>query len=395
MSEAVDRRGGPLRPRATLATASAAHVVHDGFSNLILLFLPVWAEEFHLTLTEVGFLRGAYMGALGFLQLPAGLLAEKHGARTMLGIGTALVGIGYLALGFAGGFITLFICLALAGFGSSVQHPLASTLVSRSHDGTSRRAALGFYNFSGDIGKVALPGLVGLALLAITWREAAFACGLLGLASALAIFLAMGRLNDRKGPGKDENRAGDPPRGWGIKDKTGFRALSAIAIIDNATRSSFLTFIPFLLTAKGASVQEVGFALSLIFGGGAFGKFILGMVAARIGVARSVIATEVAKAAGIGIILALPLVPALVILPLVGVALSGTSTVLYGSVADLVEPERHSRAFGLFYTFVTGAGAVAPAIYGVVSDFTGVPVTLGIIAAVVLTTIPLARLLKV
>ena len=395
MSEAVDRRGGPLRPRATLATASAAHVVHDGFSNLILLFLPVWAEELHLTLTQVGLLRGAYMGALGFLQLPAGLLAEKHSARTMLGIGTALVGIGYLALGFAGGFITLFICLALAGFGSSTQHPLASTLVSRSHDGSSRRAALGFYNFSGDIGKVALPGLVGLALLAITWREAAFACGLLGLASALAIFLAMGRLGNGQGPGKDENRAGDPPRGWGIKDKKGFRALSAIAIIDNATRSSFLTFIPFLLTAKGASVQEVGFALSLIFGGGAFGKFILGMVAARIGVARSVIATEVAKAAGIGIILALPLVPALVILPLVGVALSGTSTVLYGSVADLVEPERHSRAFGLFYTFVTGAGAVAPVIYGVVSDFTGVPVTLGIIAAVVLTTLPLARLLKV
>ncbi|MCZ6481841.1 MAG: MFS transporter, partial [Alphaproteobacteria bacterium] len=357
--------------------------------------LPVWAEELHLTLTQVGLLRGAYMGALGFLQLPAGLLAEKHSARTMLGIGTALVGIGYLALGFAGGFITLFICLALAGFGSSTQHPLASTLVSRSHDGSSRRAALGFYNFSGDIGKVALPGLVGLALLAITWREAAFACGLLGLASALAIFLAMGRLGNGQGPGKDENRAGDPPRGWGIKDKKGFRALSAIAIIDNATRSSFLTFIPFLLTAKGASVQEVGFALSLIFGGGAFGKFILGMVAARIGVARSVIATEVAKAAGIGIILALPLVPALVILPLVGVALSGTSTVLYGSVADLVEPERHSRAFGLFYTFVTGAGAVAPVIYGVVSDFTGVPVTLGIAAAVVLTTLPLTRLLKV
>ena len=111
--------------------------------------------------------------------------------------------------------------------------------------------------------------------------------------------------------------------------------------------------------------------------------------------ARSIIATEAATAIGIGVVLALPLVPALVILPLVGVALNGTSTVLYGSVADLVEPERHSRAFGLFYTFVTGAGAVAPAIYGVVSDFTGVPVTLGIAAAVVLTTIPLARMLKV
>ena len=398
MSEAVDRRGGPLRPRvrprATLATASAAHVVHDGFSNLILLFLPLWAAELRLSLTQVGLLRAAYMGTLGFLQLPAGLLAEKYGPRTMLGVGTALVGVGYLALGFAGGFIALFLCLALAGFGSSAQHPLASTLVSRSHDGSSRRAALGFYNFAGDIGKVALPGLVGLALLAITWRQAAFACGLLGLASALAIFLAVGRLNDPNKPAKDKNAAGEPPKGWGIKDKTGFRALSAIAVIDNATRACFLTFIPFLLTAKGASVQEIGLALSLLFGGGAFGKFILGMVATRIGVARSIIVTEVATAIGIGVVLALPLVPALVVLPLVGVALNGTSTVLYGSVADLVEPERHSRAFGLFYTFVTGSGAVAPAIYGVVSDFTSVPVTLGIAAVLVLTTLPLTRLLK-
>ena len=213
-------------------------------------------------------------------------------------------------------------------------------------------------------------------------------------APALAIFLAVGRLNDTNEPGKDENLAGDPPKGWGIKDKTGFGAISAIAIIDNATRACFLTFIPFLLTAKGASVQEVGLALSLLFGGGAFGKFILGLVAARIGVARSIIVTEVATAIGIGVILALPLVPALVILPLVGMALNGTSTVLYGSVADLVEPERHSRGFGLFYTFLTGSGAVAPAVYGVVSDFTGVPVTLGIAAVAVLTTIPLTRLLK-
>ncbi len=279
-------------------------------------------------------------------------------------------------------------------FGESLRHHNAGVAQKPLLSRRRTEAALGFYNFAGDVGKVALPGLVGLALLAITWREAAFACGLLGLASALAIFLAVGRLGNGQGPAKDENLAGDPPKGWGIRDKTGFRALSAIAVIDNATRGCFLTFIPFLLTAKGASVQEVGLALSLVFGGGAFGKFILGMVAARIGVARSIIATEVATAIGIGVVLALPLVPALVILPLVGVALNGTSTVLYGSVADLVEPERHSRGFGLFYTFLTGSGAVAPAIYGVVSDFTSVPVTLGIAAAVVLTTIPLTRLLK-
>ena len=37
------------RPRAVLATASSIHFVHDGFSDLIYVLLPVWASQFGLT----------------------------------------------------------------------------------------------------------------------------------------------------------------------------------------------------------------------------------------------------------------------------------------------------------------------------------------------------------
>ena len=62
----------------------------------------------------------------------------------------------------------------------------------------------------------------------------------------------------------------------------------------------------------------------------------------------------------------------MVLLPIIGVALNGTSSVLYGSVPDLVAPERRARAFSVFYTGTIGAGAVAPAIYGVIGDALGV-----------------------
>jgi FSR family fosmidomycin resistance protein-like MFS transporter len=83
-----------------------------------------------------------------------------------------------------------------------------------------------------------------------------------------------------------------------------------------------------------------------------------------------------------------------VLLPLIGVALNGTSSVLYGSVPALVAPERRGRAFSIFYTGTIGSGAVAPAIYGVVGDALGQSTAVKVVAAVVLLTLPLSLVLK-
>jgi len=82
------------------------------------------------------------------------------------------------------------------------------------------------------------------------------------------------------------------------------------------------------------------------------------------------------------------------VLPLIGIALNGTSSVLYGSVPDLVAPERRARAFSVFYTGTIGAGALAPALYGVAGDALGVSTTLLVVAAIVLLTLPLSLVLK-
>jgi MFS family permease len=254
--------------------------------------------------------------------------------------------------------------------------------------------ALGTYNFSGDLGKVVVPALVALASAVVGWRRAAPAYGAVGLLAALGIFLVLRRLaaGARRDDGAREADRGKG--GWGIRDRKGFQALSAVHVIDNTTRTAFLTFLPFLLIAKGSTVQAVGLALALVFAGGAVGKFVCGALAERLGVIRTVVLTELVTGGGILALLGLPLAPALALLPVLGVGLNGTSSVLYGTVADLVTPERRSRAYGLFYTLGVGSGSVAPFFYGLVSDLWGVPRTLTIIGLVVLTTIPLSQLLK-
>ena len=136
----------------------------------------------------------------------------------------------------------------------------------------------------------------------------------------------------------------------------------------------FLTFLPFILTAKGASLPLIGIALTLIFAGGAAGKLVCAFIGARIGVTATVCLTETLTAVLILAILPLPLEAAIVILPLIGIALNGTSSVLYGSVPDLVEPDKHARAFGIFYTGTIGSGAIAPLLYGLVGDAFGIDI---------------------
>lgn len=376
-----------------LAAAAGLHFLHDGFSDALYVLLPLWRAEFGLSFAEVGLIRTTYTSGMALFQVPAGLLAERLGERRVLVAGTAVTALGYVAAGWAGGFAALLALLLLAGLGSGVQHPLASALVARAFETGRRRAALGTYNFAGDLGKVAVPAVIGLAASGAGWRIAGPGYGLLGLGAAAAF----GALLARLGAGEAEPRdaaAGGPARGWGIRDGRGFGALAAIGMIDNATRTGFLTFLPFALVAKGAGVETVGGALALVFAGGAAGKFVCGLVAERVGVIRTVVLTEVATAAAIVAVLAGPLPVALGVLAPLGVALNGTSSVLYGTVADLVLPERRGRAYGLYYTLSIGASSAAPALYGLVSDAAGVPAALGLVAAVVLLTIPLCLALR-
>jgi dipeptide/tripeptide permease len=59
-----------------------------------------------------------------------------------------------------------------------------------------------------------------------------------------------------------------------------------------------------------------------------------------------------------------------------------------------VPADRREHGFGVFYTGTIGAGALSPIIYGLFANALGVFVMMGLIAAVVLATIPLAIRLR-
>jgi FSR family fosmidomycin resistance protein-like MFS transporter len=388
MSATTDTpRSAPAQPpsqaRRTLLGAGLAHALHDGYTDTIYVLLPLWQTEFALGFGALAALRGLYAGTMAALQIPAGRLAERFGGRAVLIAGTLLSALGYALAGCSGGLLGLCAALALSGAGSATQHPLASAAVSDAY-GARARGPLGTYNFAGDLGKAALPATMALLIAAMPWRPALWLMATAGLAAAVTVRALVPAFGGKGAPVQKAAQG----RGRG-----GFGLLLAIGVLDSGVRMGFLTFLPFLLKAKGASLPLMGLALTLVFLGGAVGKFACGWLGARLGVLLTVLATEGGTAAAILAVLALPLVPALALLPLLGVMLNGTSSVLYGTVPELAPPGREARAFALFYTGTIGSGAVSPVIYGLVGDFAGSAWGTASAAGAALLVCPLALLL--
>jgi FSR family fosmidomycin resistance protein-like MFS transporter len=174
------------------------------------------------------------------------------------------------------------------------------------------------------------------------------------------------------------------------EEHRGFALLFAISVLDTAARMGLLTFLPFILKAKGATLPTVGLALSLVFIGGAAGKFACGWLGSRIGMLWTVLLTEGGTAIAILLVLFLPLHLAIIVLPVLGIMLNGTSSVLYGTVPELTAADQAERFFAVFYTGTIGSGALAPVLYGMLGDAVGVSWATVATAVTALATLPLA-----
>ncbi len=372
----------PASGRKTLMVCGGAHALHDGFTDLLNVLYPLLQAQFGLSYAAIGALKAVYSGAMASGQIPSGWLAGKLGGVHVLAFGTALVAVGYGLAGLTGSLYGVIAGLLLAGLGGSTQHPIASTLVSGAYPGLRSRTALGTYNFTGDVGKVALPALFALIAASLGWRHAMLVTAAIAIVGAGTIFATLQSAEMRAKAGQSKAVAGND-RPWA------FWLLFCIHIADSAVRSGFLIFLPFLLQHKGADLPTIGLALSLLFAGGATGKLAMGWLGSKLGVVASVVTTELATTALILAVLPLSLGWTMLLLPLVGLMLNGTSSVLYGTIPEFVKPERRTHAFAVFYTGGSVAGAASPFLFGVLGDFIGLVPALMCVGGLALLTVPL------
>jgi MFS family permease len=275
------------RKSRNLLAACLTHALHDGYTDGLYAFLPVWQAQFGLSYAALAVLRALYSGTMGGLQIPADRLLRGVSPRAALILSTLIAALGLLVMALPLGFAGLCVGLIVAGIGSSIQHPRGSMLVTDTYGKASRRP-LGIYNFSGDLGKAVLPALVAVLLPVLAWRP------VMGLMTILGVALALVLVSLAPSVSVARNATVKAKVGSG---RSGFGVLTTIGALDTATRMGYLLFLPFLVHGKGGGSPSVGVALALLFIGGAFGKATCGWLGERLGVVATVMVTEAATGA--------------------------------------------------------------------------------------------------
>jgi MFS family permease len=407
---AGERTEAQTSPSRVLLVAACVHTCNDAMFAVMYPLLPLIAADLGLSYAEVGLVRAFYSGASGILQLPAGIMAERWGEYALLVFGNGWGAAGLLGMAAATTFPILLVLAVLAGLGGNFQHPCASTMVARAFDRGRRGTAIGTLNFAGDLGKMAAPALVGLIALPFGWRAALLALGAFGLVFSVGVWLLKGWVNPPPLPPAEppapvplaEPVPGDasaptaavapartiggiPPALW---------LLSLVGLLDGSTRSAALTFLPFALGRQGLDGVGIGLVFGVLFVGGALGKLICGPLGDRFGQFAIVILTETTTALAL---LGLVWGPSSAILPLAvvfGFGLNGTSSVLYAAVATLVPDGKRGRGYGMYYTIIDVAAALATAAYGLFADWSGLDWTFAAMALLTLAVVPMALPLR-
>jgi predicted MFS family arabinose efflux permease len=325
--------------------------------------------------------------------VPLSFLGERIGELVVIALGTFGLASGFLILSSVHTYPAILLSLIFAKGTGGGQHGLSSSLLSRVFEISGRRAAMGTYNFSGDLGKVCVPFLLTLMINWWGWRHAVFNLSIFGLIAG-AVLWGLTRKNAPPLLSPSQERRVSKKSDWGIRNRKSFSALLTIGVIDIMTRNALLTFLPFLLLRKGIPATQIGFALTLLFVGGAVGKFTCGVLAEWFGIIPMVVGTEVLTSAGILCLTWFEPSMIWILLPFVGIVLNGTSSVLYATVAEIISPMARSRGYGLYYAITLGSGAVSPMVYGLLTDSLGLSFTIVSAALMVLLTIPLSRYLS-
>lgn len=339
---------------------------------------PVMGElekEFGLSGTQLGLMNSVFYFSYALLQVPAGILGDKIGKKKVLIPGFLLFGAFTAVTGWAKSWSTLLFARVVTGAGEGTyygpQYGLSSEQIPKKY----RSLGSAIIN-SGMAFGIAL-GLMASSWLVYdqgySWRTPFFVMSIPTLLTGLAIWLFF----------KEKKR--QPVEAGGVaKPKSKFtdlfknRNLLLVYLMVFCSLFGFfviLTWLPYYLQSeRGIAGSETGFITSLVAWISIPGALLFSSLSDRLGKRKPLILVlvPVAILSMLSIIWMPNMTGVIVALCVYGlVGKLALDPVLVALVADSVDENNYSSAFGLFNFIGMSSSILAPVIAGAARDMTG------------------------
>jgi MFS transporter, ACS family, D-galactonate transporter len=325
--------------------------------------LPAIGASFGVGPVQLGLLVGMFLVGAGLLQVPAGFLAARYGARAVSIAGVALLAATGAASAVAPSFDALLVLRLGSGCGAGLFFSPAIGLVASLYPPGRKGLPVG--TFSSAFSTGAALGIVGSSVLVprVGWEGSLLVGGLLlavlAVAAVVAIPPAAGAAPPRR-PG---------PRTWPAALR--FPAVWVIGFafvgVEGASFATGQFIVPFGETVRGWSILLAGVVGMMFVFPSTFGGPVGGSIAERYRNHRTqfVVATLVAAA-----VLALIPWAGVVTAVLIGIVFSFSYGFIYAVMYVLpnfwstVPPDEIPLAIGLFNSIQLSGGAVVSFLFG-------------------------------
>jgi FSR family fosmidomycin resistance protein-like MFS transporter len=364
MRDEIDRRA--------MATLSVGHLAVDFASGAVPALLPFVATEFDLSFTATAAVMLSALVSSSLVQPLFGLWSDRRGAMWLLPGGVALAAVGVGAAAVAPAYSLVLVAVFVAGIGVAAYHPEGAKFAAFA-SGRHRASGMSYFNIGGNTGYALGPIVVTPLVVWLGLRGGTIAM-LPVLVLAFVILRALPQLG-RVAPKSTERR-----RHEGEDDVRAMTLLSVVIGLRSVAWFGLLTFVPLWVVANGGTKGEGGRTLALMLVCGAIGTLVLGPVADRVGLRRTLLVTQAALPFLVVTFVAVGGVAGTIALMLVGPCVVGTFGVTM-VLSQLYLPRHVGMASGLSVGLAMGLGGIAAVVLGAVADAVDLQTALYVAAA--------------
>lgn len=257
---------------------------------------PELTKAFDLAPTALGLFGSMYFYAYALGQLPAGILADRWGARKTMSWFVGLAGLGAILFGLAGNFNTALVGRFLVGLGVGFVYVPAMRILADWFKKDEFATYSGLLLAVGNVGSLASAAPLVALMAAIGWRNSMIAVGIISIAIAVLDYAFIrNKPHEVGGASIPEIEGAVPvgpaPRPVGIGESLGiiskkwnFWTISVLFFILYGTIMGFqgLWAGPYLMNVYGMTKAEAGKYLSMIPIGMIIGCPLSGIISDKI-----------------------------------------------------------------------------------------------------------------